>query len=172
MRRHAKAHGIAKPKLYYKHAKVEGRYKCHFCDTSYSHTRDLKKHYKKKHLAEIEDLPPEAVESLKLFRRGTKPKEEGDKVNEERKDSPVSQETLKAIQPLIPKIPFLATLNQSNALESPINLDDVPRKHRVVFTDGFVYKVWRFKQFLESQRSQWGFQSERTITTEAKANQY
>jgi hypothetical protein len=97
--------------LYSKHEKVEGKFKCKFCDKSYAHTRDLKKHYKSKHPVEVDEQPPDAFKGLDLYRRGRKTLQQS---NEERKlpsmnqNTPVSFETLEIVRPFSMRVVCLA----------------------------------------------------------------
>jgi len=49
-----KEHREAKPTVYLKHDKIDGKYECFECHKQYSHTRDLKKHLLKAHKTDIE----------------------------------------------------------------------------------------------------------------------
>ena len=57
LKRHIRDTHGDKPKLYLKNVKVEGKYICQFCQKLYAHTRDLRAHYKKHHIKEMEELP-------------------------------------------------------------------------------------------------------------------
>jgi hypothetical protein len=90
---------------------VDGKFKCKFCEKTYAHSRDLKKHYRSKHPVEVEDQPPEAFKGLNLYRRGTKALHQN---NEEEKgpsinyNTPVSFETLEMVKPVSRRVVSLA----------------------------------------------------------------
>jgi hypothetical protein len=90
---------------------VEGKFKCKFCQKSYAHSRDLKKHYRSKHPVEVDDQQPEAFKGLNLYRRGTKALKQN---NEEKNPSfinyntPVSFETLEIVKPFSMRVVSLA----------------------------------------------------------------
>ena len=50
LKRHMRDQHGGKPKMYMKNLKVNGKYICQFCTKEYSHTRDLRAHYKKYHI--------------------------------------------------------------------------------------------------------------------------
>lgn len=61
-----------KPKMYLKNVKINGKYICQFCQKLYSHTRDLRAHYKKLHIQDMEELPKGVFQALTTFRKNEK----------------------------------------------------------------------------------------------------
>ena len=58
--------------MYLKNVKIGGKFICQFCPKQYSHSRDLRTHYKKYHIQDIEELPKTAFQALTAFRKNEK----------------------------------------------------------------------------------------------------
>jgi hypothetical protein len=100
-----------------RHVKVDGKFQCLFCSSQYSHSRDLKKHYTKHHVLEVEDLCPDDVKSLNIHRkirpehnrRGHEEEEKKEGIKEY--ETPVYLETIEKVEDLAKRFPTLGQFN-------------------------------------------------------------
>nr|AAB42033.1 57 kD zinc finger/protein kinase chimera [Oxytricha fallax] len=171
--RHMKEHREAKPTVYLKHDKIDGKYDCFECHKQYAHTRDLRKHLLKAHKKELEIEKHE--DELKLLNK--RKAREFQKVAELEQASEslcvrksrnllASEITKIMIKIQYKKIPVLAQIDLDTSLESYLILEDSFDKK--VINDHQYDKVYPFNYLLSDDKYQMEFTNECQVLTQAK----